>query len=209
MPVGSRPHRLTSVPTQGGPPLHPPFPCWSLAVRRPSCLLSRLPAAMGEAAQALGSAPWAVRHRWLPAAAPPDDQRVHRRPLELALPPLALPLRSSLRHLTLTSLLPFEPGGLDPVAPEGPTSARCSPRGGSQGEPKALSAGDAAGALDGPRRGVPPAALAPPIKSVPRCPRKVSQRWAKPSSSEASLRSLTVKPLHTRMARRRFTVVYR
>ncbi len=26
---------------------------------------------------------------------------------------------------------------------------------------------------------------------------------------KASLRSLTVKPLHTRMARRRFTVVYR
>ncbi len=124
--------RTSAVPTQGDPPLHPPFPFWALADRRlflsasggsrgrcAGSSLARLPVPLRpshEARHALRPAHWAHRRCRRPAAAPP-------RPLDVS-----TLSHLTLRHLTLTSLLPFEPGGLDPVAPEGPTSARCSPR---------------------------------------------------------------------------------
>jgi hypothetical protein len=104
----------------------------------------------------------------------------------------------TLRH-RWTSLL-SRASRLDPVAPEGPTSARCSPGGSSPGGPQALSEGDAAGALDGSRRGCHQPCGASPTKPLPRRPNKVSQRRAKPGSSKLSRRSLSEKPMHTRMS---------
>jgi hypothetical protein len=153
----STPLELSAVTTQGDPPLHPPFPFWALADRRlflsasggsrgrcAGSSLARLPVPLRpchEARHALRPAHWAHRRCRRPAAASPG-------PLDVS-----TLSHLTLWHLTLTSLLPFEPGGLDPVAPEGPTSARCSPGGGCQGGPKALSEGDAVGALYCHRRG--------------------------------------------------------
>jgi hypothetical protein len=104
----------------------------------------------------------------------------------------------TLRHRS-TSLL-SRASRLESVAPEGPTSARCSPGGGCQGGPQALSEGDAVGALYSPRRGCHQPCGASPTKPLPRRPNKVSQRRAKPGSSKLSRRSLSEKPMHTRMS---------